>query len=191
MYISEKKDSSLFENPAHKAIFFKTYKRIDSLGLLSSKVEGDYSEKYQVFHDNFPYICNQSFHNIGREYYKDENDPFKSAIDTEIAAKQMFPVLLKAHFIDYISLYYTSVMHGFYSVFIFIFFVIICIYSGLKCLKKFNLENGLLFFGSLLILSNALIVAVAVHTIMRYVFYNFAMAFIIIVLLSKKLTYTR
>lgn len=191
LYISEKKDSSLFENPAHKAIFLKTYKRIDSLGLLSSKVEGDYSEKYQVFHDNFPYICNQSFHNIGREYYKDENDPFKSAIDTEIAAKQMFPELLKAHFKDYISLYYTSVMHGFYSVFIFIFFVIICIYSGLKCLKKFNLENGLLFFGSLLILSNALIVAVAVHTIMRYVFYNFAMAFIIIVLLSKKLTYTR
>ncbi|WP_139856251.1 glycosyltransferase family 39 protein [Aequorivita sinensis] len=191
LYISEKKDSSLFENPAHKAIFLKTYKRIDSLGLLSSKVKGDYSAKYQVFHDNFPYICNQSFHNIGREYYKDENDPFKSAIDTEIAAKQMFPELLKAHFKDYISLYYTSVMHGFYSVFIFIFFVIICIYSGLKCLKKFNLENGLLFFGSLLILSNALIVAVAVHTIMRYVFYNFAMAFIIIVLLSKKLTYTR
>ncbi|MCG2431941.1 hypothetical protein [Aequorivita xiaoshiensis] len=191
LYISEKKDSLLFENPAHTAIFLKTYKRIDSLGLLSSKVEGDYSQKYQVFHDNFPYICNQSFHNIGREYYKDENDPFKSAIDTEIAAKQMFPVLLKAHFKDYISLYFTSVMHGFYSVFIFIFFVIICIYSGLKCLKKFNLENGLLFFGSLLILSNALIVAVAVHTIMRYIFYNFAMAFIIIVLLSKKITYTR
>lgn len=191
LYISEKKDSSLFENPDHKAIFLKTYKRIDSLGLLSSKVKGGYSAKYQVFHDNFPYICNQSFHNIGREYYKDDNDPFKSPIDTEIAAKQMFPVLLKAHFKDYISLYYTSVMHGFYSVFIFIFFVIICIYSGLKCLKKFNLENGLLFFGSLLILSNALIVAVAVHTIMRYVFYNFAMAYIIIVLLSKKLTYTR
>src|SRR5690606_1398498 len=188
LYISKKKDSILFENPDNRELFLKTYRRIDSLGLLSSKVDGGYKEKYQVFHDNFPYICNQSFHDIGRLYFKDESDPFQSSIDTEIAAKQMFPLLVKEHFKDYIALYYTSIKHGFYSVFIFIFFVLVCIYSGWKCLKKFTFENAILFFGSLLIISNALIVAVAVHTILRYVFYNFAMAFIILFLLSKKAT---
>lgn len=191
LYISEKKDSSLFKNPDQKTLFLKTYHRIDSLGLLDSKVEGDYKAKYQVFHDNFPYICNQSFHAIGRKYFQDKNDRYQNSIDTEIAAKEMFPLLLKAHFKEYIALYYTSVMHGFYSVLIFIFFVLICIYSGWKCLKKFTLKNGIIFFSSLLILSNALIVAVAVHSIMRYVFYNFAMAFIILILLLKKAISTK
>ncbi len=188
LYISEEKDSTLFENEDQKIIFQKTYRRIDSLGLLSSKVEGGYKEKYQVFHDNFPYICNQSFHEIGRKHFKDENDPWQSSIDTEKAAKAMFLPLLKAHFKDYISLYYTSVMHGFYSVFIFIFFVLACFYSGIKLLKKFTWQYGIIFFGTLLILSNALIVAIAVHSIMRYVFYNFAVAFIILILLLKKVT---
>ncbi len=191
LYISEKKDSILFENKDQKTLFLKTYHRIDSLGLLSSKVEGDYKAKYQVFHDNFPYICNQSFHDIGKAYFKDKNDPFQSSIDTEMAAKEMFPLLLKAHFKDWISIYYTSVMHGFFSVFIFIFFLLTCIYSGWKCLKKFTIENGVIFFSTLLILSNALIVAFAVHTIMRYVFYNFALAFIILILLSRKATSTK
>lgn len=188
LYISEKKDSALFKNNDQKILFLKTYRRIDSLGLLSSKVPGGYAEKYRVFHDNFPYICNQSFHDIGKNHFKDEKDLFQSSIDTEIAAKEMFPLLLKAHFKDWISLYYTSVMHGFYSVFIFVFFVLVCLYSGWKCLKKFTLKDGILFFGTLLILSNALIVAVAVHTIMRYVFYNFSMAFIILIILSKQAT---
>ncbi|MBT0608834.1 hypothetical protein [Aequorivita echinoideorum] len=191
LFISEEKDSLLFENEDQKIIFQKTYHRIDSLGLLSSKVEGDYKAKYQVFHDNFPYICNQSFHDIGRKHFRDKNDPFQSSIDTEIAAKAMFFPLVKTHLKDYISLYYTSVMHGFYSFFIFLFFVLVCIFSGIKLLKKFTLEYGIIFFGSLLILSNALIVAVAVHTIMRYVFYNFALAFIILILLLKKATFAK
>jgi len=188
LFISEEKDYTLFENEDQKIIFQKTFHRIDSLGLLSSKIDGDYKAKYQVFHDKFPYICNQTFHNIGRAYFKDESDPFQSSIDTEIAAKSMFLPLLQAHFKDYISLYFTSVMHGFYSVFIFIFFVFACIYSGFKCLKKFSLEYGIIFFGTLLILSNALIVAFAVHTIIRYVFYNLALVYIILILLSKKAT---
>lgn len=189
LYLSTEADSALFENPDQKALFLKTYKRIDSLGLLSSKVDGTDTEKYQLFHDNFPYICNQSFHNMGAKYfYNKHNDPFKNHIDTEQAAKEMFPLLLSKHFNEWLSLYSISVFRGFGSLFVFIFFIVVCIVSGWKSLKNFTSENGILFLASLLIISNALLVAVAVHTITRYTFYNFALGFIILIILSKKIT---
>ena len=189
LYLSDEKDADLFSNPDQKAIFQKTYKRIDSLGLLSSKVKGTYQEKYELFHNNFPYICNQSFHNLGAQhYYSKEQITFKNYIDIELAAKEMFPILLKTHFKEWVTLYTISVLRGYYAVFILVFFVLVCLYSGWKTLKRFTLEYGLIFMASLLLLANSLLVAVAVHTIMRYTFYNFALAFIIVLILSKKLT---
>ncbi len=189
LYLSEEKDVELFTDPDQQAIFLKTYKRIDSLGLLSSKVDGSPEEKYELFHDNFPYICNQSFHVIGaKHFYQKEQILFKDYIDIELAAKAMFPILLKSHFKEWVSLYSISVLRGYYSIFIFIFFVLICMYSGWQTLRRFTMEYGLLFMGSLLIIANSLLVAVAVHTIMRYTFYNFALGFIILFILSKKLT---
>jgi O-antigen ligase len=189
LYLSSEADSALFENQDQKTLFLKTYKRIDSLDLLSSKVEGSDKDKYQLFHDNFPYICNQSFHNIGAKYfYEKHHDPFQNHIDTEHAAKKMFPILLSKHFKEWVSLYSISVFRGFGSVFVFIFYVVVCVLSGWKTLKKFTSENSLVFLASLLIISNALLVAVAVHTITRYTFYNFALGFIILIILSKKIT---
>jgi O-antigen ligase len=189
LYLSTEADSLLLKDPDQRAVFLKTYKRIDSLGLLSSKVLGTDKEKYQLFHDKFPYICNQSFHNIGAKYFfKIHGDPFQNHIDTEQAAKEMFPILLSKHFKEWISLYSISVFRGFGSVFVFLFFILICVVSGWKTLKSFTAENGFVFLSILLIISNAMLVAVAVHTITRYTFYNFALGFLILVILSKKIT---
>jgi len=190
LYLSEEKDEDLFtDHPDQRVLFQKTYKRIDSLGLLSSKVEGTSKDQYELFHNNFPYICNQSFHNLGaKHFYEKDGITFKNYIDTEFAAKAMFPILLKAHFKEWVTLYSISVLRGYYSIFIFIFFVLVSIYSGWQSLKRFTLDNGLTFMASLLLLANSLLVAVAVHTIMRYTFYNFALGFIILIILSKKLT---
>lgn len=187
LYLSSKKDSILFKNEDHKALFLLTYNRIDSLGLLSTKVENNYSEKYKLFHDNFPKICNQSFHFLGKKYFFEDNKPYKETIKTEKAAKKIFMVLFLEHITSWLKLYFTSVFHGFGSIIIFIFFLFVAIFSGFKTLRKFDHDYAWVLFSSLLILSNALIVAIAVHSIVRYSFYNFILWFIIIIILSKKI----
>jgi hypothetical protein len=189
LFISTKADTAIFKNKDHRAIFLKSYNRIDSLNLLSSKVVGNNKAKYKVFHDNFPYICNLNFYTQGADhYYMQHFKIFKSFVDIEVGAKEMFPILVKEHFKEWLSLYFTNVLHGFKSIFILIFFIGVWIYSGFASLKKFNLENGLLFMGSTLILTNGFLVAFVVHSILRYSFYNFAFVFIILIILYNKLT---
>ncbi|RMA56738.1 hypothetical protein [Ulvibacter antarcticus] len=188
LFTSQASDSTLFMNEDHKKIFLKSYNRIDSLGLLSSKIEGSYKEKYMLFHNNFPYICNLNFYEQGIDYYFDKTgNYFKSNVDIEVAAKEMMPLLVKQNFKDWFALYVTNILHGFKSIFVWIFFIVVCLYSGWQTLKKFNFENALLFFSSLLININAVLVAFVVHTIIRYQFYYFAFAFIILIILTKKL----
>ncbi len=187
LYLSDEKDANLFSEKEAQQIFSETYTRIDSLGLLSHKVGGTLQQRYKVFHDNFPYICNQTFQIKGENYYLNQgNHIWESTILTEKTAKRMFPILFKEHYKEWIQLYFTSIFHGFGSVILFVFMVLLFIYNGIKSLKSFNLYNGLLFFSSILILSNAFITAFAVHTIIRYTFYNLAFCFIIVFLITRK-----
>ncbi|MCF6307095.1 MAG: hypothetical protein L3J09_03975 [Flavobacteriaceae bacterium] len=187
LFTSNLSDSIDIKDEHHRNIFILSHNRIDSLGLLTSKINGSYLDKYMVFHDNFPVICNQNIHTQGKNYYNDLNGASElSSILTEKACKEMFLVLIKNNFKEWISIYFTGIIYGFYSIYILFFFLSVFIYSGLKTLKKFTLENGLLFLGSLLIFSNSMIVGIACHSIMRYLIYNYFFAFIIIFIVIKK-----
>jgi O-antigen ligase len=188
LYASDEADANLFEDEDHKTIFVKSYSTIDSLGLLSSKVHGNYKDKYQVFHDNFPKICNLNFYTQGSYHYCiKHDDEIRSLVETEMAAKSMFPLLLFDNFKEWLPLYFTNIIFGFKSIFIFLFFLGACIYGGWCSFKKFTIENGLLFFGSLLIVTNAFLVAFVVHTIMRYQFYYYTFVFTTIFITLKKI----
>ena len=188
LFVSEKENVELMPSEDTKKIFEMSYARIDSLNLLSSKVNGSYKVKYKQFHEYFPKICNQNIHDQGKAYYyaKDPT-PHMGSILTEAASKTMFPILLKANFKEWLSIYYTSIVHGFKSVFVLFFILTLAIISLWKAIKKFNMKNGFILFGCLLIISNAMIVAVASHSIIRYLFYNYFIGLLIIVILLKKI----
>lgn len=188
LFVSQASDVALMPSEDTKNIFEMSYARIDSLDLLSANIDANYKVKYKRFHDYFPKICNQNIHDQGRAYYyaKDPT-PHMNSILTEAACKTMFPILLKANFSEWIAIYYTSIVHGFKSVFVLFFIITLAFISLWKAIKKVGLKNGFILFGSLLILSNAMIVAVASHSIVRYLFYNYFIGLLIIVILLKKI----
>lgn len=188
LFVSEAENINLIATKAHKDIFKMSYERIDSLKLLSSKVNGSYNSKYMVFHEHFPQICNQNIHAQGKAYYYAlDQTPHLNSIRTEEACKAMFPVLLKANFKEWAAIYFAGIVHGFQSVFALFFMIVLAILSLWKVLRKFSRNNGFILFSTLLLLSNAMIVAVASHSIQRYLFYNYALALLIILILLKKL----
>ena len=175
-----------------KIIFQRTYNKIDNLGLLSSKVSGGESEEYKRFHNNFPWICNRSFHVPTMDYFEGKsNNLGENVILTEKAAKEILPVLAKNNFEKYISLYFQGIFHGFKGILIFCIVMLLFIYSLVVSLKKWNLYNSLLLFATLLIISNAFIVAFASHSIMRYLFYNYFFAILIAIVLFRKITFNK
>ncbi len=192
LFVSNEDDANYIDNEEDKLIFLKSYHQIDSLGLLSSKIKGDNKNKYQVFHDNFPIICNQNIFQNGIDFYNEKYGRIEqNSIRIEKTCKAIFPVLLKRNFKNYIVIYFEGVFHGFHSIIIAILMLLVLIYSFWLCIKNFTAENGILLLSSLLIVSNSLLVALACHSISRYLFYNYALGFLIVLLLFRKIANSR
>jgi hypothetical protein len=189
LYVSKKEDSKLIKDDEQRMLFARSFNRIDSLGLLESKVNGSAMEKYKGFHNNFPKICNQNIHDKGlKYYYLKDKIPGQNALSIEEACKEMLPVLISNNLRAYSSIYFAGMVHGFKSIFVLLFVIFVALFSGWKIIKDFSAINTLLFLSSLLIISNSMLVAFASHSIMRYLFYNYFLGFLIIILLLRKLT---
>lgn len=187
LYVSEATDGKIFENKDIKAVYDHSHQKLDSLNLLSTEVQGSYKEKYMRFHYNFPKICNQNIHDFGLTYYTSQGfTPPKNAFAIEDACKTMTPKLIQAHFTEFLALYYTSIVHGFKSVFILFFVIALSILSLVRVLKRFGLNGAFVLMATLFIISNAMIVAIASHSIMRYLFYNYFLGLLILIILLKK-----
>ena len=112
--------------------------------------------------------------------------PNENAFAIEDACKAMTPKLIGAHFNEFIALYYTSIVHGFKSVFILFFVIALSILSLVRVVKRFGMNSGFVLLSTVLIISNAAIVGIASHSIMRYLFYNYFLGLLILIILLKK-----
>lgn len=189
LFVSKKEDVEQLKTKDERTLFLNTYNTIESLGLLSSEVSGDAKTEYMVFHNNFPIICNQTFHAAGKKYLENKTENLgENVVMIEKAAMDMLPVLVKNNFKEYISIYFEGIFYGFNGILISVFALLLFLYSSIITLKKWSLYNGLLLFATTLIVSNAMIVAFASHSIMRYLFYNYFFAVLIGIILLRKIT---
>ena len=187
-FVSKEKDLKAIKNQDYKAIFTKAYNRVDSLQYLASHENKSYSEKYKILHDHFPQICNTSIHEQGFNYYyfNKKQDYFTSYINVEKACKAVIPVYIQQNLKSFILIYFTNVSYGFKSPVVAVLILIICLWSFVKVLKNYKRDTSFIFFLSLLIISNASIVAFACHSIQRYLFYNYFAIFIILILIFRR-----
>ena len=188
LFVSEEGDVKDLKSQVERGIFSETYKELDNLGLLQNHIKGNSSKQYDVFFNEFPVICNQTFHELSMDHFaKEFGRQNRNAYLAEQASKEMMPILVKNNFQKYISLLWESVVRSFYGIIPLILVVVLFGYSFYTSFKKWNLPNGILLFASLLIITNAFLAAFAAIPIMRYLFYNFFFVILIALILSKKI----
>ena len=192
-FVSKKDDLTKIKNSDYKEIFQQVYKRNDSLNFMAKNLQGNWTEKYKVLHEKFPKICNASIHETGfNHFYYSKNLSYaKSYINTEEACKNIFPIFVSNNLKAYSLVYLENIFYGFKSKIIAFLFIIIALWSFIKLLKSFQLDTAFIFMMSLLVISNALIVAIACHSIERYLFYNYFCLLIIPILLFRKKLITK
>ena len=188
IYLSNQNDYKLIENKDYQEILKKSY---DSLSQIDLLIKPDYTEEkaYKIFHDNLPIICNQTVREIGKAYYSSKPVPadwkenqVNSHIffETEAACKEFTKVLILNNFKSWIKLFYTNITYGFKSQLLFWFVVLMFFFSLIKTLFNYSKQHATIFLLSSFILSNALFIAFAVHSIQRYLFYNYALIFLLL-----------
>ena len=195
IYVSDITDYTLIEQEDYREILKITYDTLIKKDLLL-KPNQTPREAYTFFHDNLPKICNQTLRDQGVAYYFKKPVPkewsFNKAssypyFETEAASKVYTFALIKDNFRKWIQLFYTSITYGFYSPLLFFFVIIVFLFSAIKTMFQYQKNYALLFLLSSLILSNALFIAFASHSIQRYLFYNYALLFLLFISTLKLL----
>ncbi|WP_157957312.1 hypothetical protein [Winogradskyella tangerina] len=187
IYLSEREDYKLFENEDYKNIFRWSY---DSLVIKDLLIKPEYTTKeaYKFFHDNLPKICNQTVREVGKAYYSEKSFPEdwtenqrNSSIffETEAACKAYTKTLILNNFKPWAKLYYANISYGFKSQLLLWFVVVMFFFSLIKSLQSYQRRYIVVFVLSSLILSNAMFIAFAVHSIQRYLFYNYSLIFLL------------
>ena len=172
LYVSNMDNLKDISNPDDKAIFKICLEKMSKNNwLMSYKENATLEEKY--FHDNLVNICNLTLHNKGRDYYISKGyEKTEALIKVENTSKRLYFTLVKNNFKNYSLLFLSNLTHAFKSIFVMIFIVFCVIFSGTKLIKSYNINYALmLFFAS--------------HSIMRYLFYNYNLIIILIVLLYQ------
>jgi O-antigen ligase len=195
IYVSDQEDYKLIGNADYRAIFKKSYAALMAKNLLL-KPNQTPLEDYINFHMDLPKICNQTVSQQGIDYYCTAELPKglseKQIIsypyfEAEAACKVFTIVLIQDNFKKWIGLFYTNVTYGFYTPFLFFVVVLLFFFSLIKTVFYYKKSYAIIFLLSSLILSNALFIAFASHSIMRYLFYNYALIFLLFISTFKLL----
>ncbi|WP_299364543.1 hypothetical protein [Winogradskyella sp.] len=187
IYLSDRDDFKLIEDKDYRAIFRMSY---DSLVKKDLLVKPEYTTKeaYKFFHDNLPKICNQTIRHVGVNYYLSKPAPKDWSenqvasylyFETEAACKTFTKVLIIDNFKAWARLYYTNITYGFRSQLLLWFVVVMFFFSLVKNLLNYQKRYAIIFLLSSLILSNAMFIAFASHSIQRYLFYNYSLIFLL------------
>jgi len=191
LYVSKATDVQFIETDDDKEIFKDCHAFLTKNNLLlSSKNRATPKDDYKHFHNNVSKLCNYTLHDRGTQCYLDKGYSIVEArIAIEKTSKSIYPILVKNNFKNWLRLYYSNLVHSFKSEFLLFFMVFVLLFSFIKSIVSDNKLYVYLFFLASLILSNALIVAFASHSIIRYVFYNYSLFFLIFVLIIKLIKY--
>ncbi len=197
-YVSHESDVQYVKNKDYKKLFQLCHNTLEEKKLLmTSKQRNGFDDYYRHFHNNVPQICNQTVHDSIRKIYfqaflehSDDTDAASvySLYQSEKATKSIFFTLVKHNLEAWLRLYYSNIVHGFKSVFILILVIVVFLFSGFKMILRSNIEYEILFLLSALTLSNAIIVSLASHSIMRYLFYNYVSIFLMVIIIFKILS---
>jgi len=189
VYVSDITDYKLIEQEDYQEILRMSYDALIQKDLLL-KPNQTPKEAYLFFHENLPKICNQTVLDQAVTFYTNKNLPDGLTeqqmlsypfFESEAACRVFTINLIKDNFNKWIQLFYTNITYGFHTPILFFFVVFMFFLSLIKTLFSYQKHYALLFLESSLILSNALFIAFASHSIMRYLFYNYALLFLLFI----------
>lgn len=185
-YVADENDAHIFKDKNERYFFNEVYKKLKEEKLNINHIEPKHS-KINYFIDNYSYIANFTLHDFGIQLMGKNLDENEKLIALDSMTKKMSKPLIINNFSKWLKIYIGNFINAFGGIANAII-ILILLFFGLLKLKS-NLSNiKLITLGSILIISNAAVVSIGVHTIERLVFYNNWIIFLIVFLLLEKLS---
>ncbi|WP_353083824.1 hypothetical protein [Flavobacterium sp.] len=186
LFVSKPKDYLAFKSKLQQDYFKFLYSNLEKKKVLSSQVPEYPLSKIDFYYANYVEIANNTIGNSGEVFFKNKYAPDDLVVANDKMAASITLSLIKNNFIDWSKLYFQNIAKGIGSAIYLILNLFLLLFSMLKILKDNDLIAKFIFIGTLLIIGNITLVALAEPTTSRYCFYtNWILISIVMVLFQK------
>ena len=185
-FVSKPKDYLTLKSKLQQDYFKFLYSNLEKKKVLSSQVPEYPLSKIDFYYANYVEIANNIIGNSGEDFFKNKYAPDDLVVANDKMAASITLSLIKNNFIDWSKLYFQNIAKGIGSAKYLILNLLLLLFSMLKILKDNDLIAKFIFIGTLLIIGNITLVALAEPTTSRYCFYtNWILISIVMVLFQK------
>ncbi|WP_133240805.1 hypothetical protein [Marixanthomonas spongiae] len=187
MYIADKDDGSIYASEEEKAYFNAIYAQIEQKKYNEKAAVSEGKNVISHYIANFPNIANHTIYPIGKERYEDTLSEKEALIKIDQTTTAMAFPLIRDNFKKWFSLYLKNFSYGFENSKYALLFVI------LLCFGIFNIHvpntnsYKAIAFTAAITLANMAVVAIGMHTLKRFIFYNDWVLFFVVFLLLNGL----
>ncbi|RFN58560.1 glycosyltransferase family 39 protein [Marixanthomonas ophiurae] len=186
MYVADKEDVAIYTSEEEKAYFNAIYTEIEENNFNEAAAISEGQDVISHYIANFAKIANGTIYPIGKERYEKELSEDDALIKVDETTTAMAIPLIKDNFKKWLSLYIKNFSYGFENSKYVLLFVILFLFG----ISKINVSNTNRFkaiaFVTCVTISNIAIVAVGMHTLKRFTFYNdWVLFFVIFILLNS------
>ncbi|RMA56740.1 hypothetical protein [Ulvibacter antarcticus] len=187
IYLANASDSDIYTEASEKEFFKAVFAKLEEreLNLHSSKAAQ--LDPVGFYRDKYTRITNWTLYYFGKEQLGQSLSEDEKFIKLEQMTSAITPSLVIKNFKAWANLNIRNFISGFGNIAIAIFFFIVLAF-GLFHLRK-NSSNiiKILILGAILTISNMAIIAIGIHTIKRFTFYNDWVFYLILFVLLNSL----
>lgn len=192
LYVAVEEDVKYIDNAIDRSYFLmvKDLLKKENLGYEDNLYGSKPEFIYHKFHYELPIICNKIIHTQGVRYFYDEFNQIPAAtVKVDRVNRRLFFSLLPHNFLKWTSLWVRGVFYGFGGPVMTLIWLLSWGYLFFSWWKNKSTDTVVFFalFSLTLLLLNSLIVSLSVHTISRYMFYNYWVPMLIVFTMFNKL----
>jgi O-antigen ligase len=186
-YVSDEKDFQLFKSKDEQQFFSKIYNKLyaNQLNIYNiNKVDELDETSYYI--SNYSKISNRTIYDLGIESFSDDLSENQKIIALDKLTKKMTLPLVLDNFRLWFKVYIKNSINAFGNARYALIYLMILVFG---CVGLINTEKNtykVIVLLSLLTLGNVALVALGMHTIKRFTFYNDWVLFFIIFILMER-----
>jgi len=185
-YVADEEDISLYNTPEERLLFSETYKQLALKQLNIHNLDSlDRSDNIMPYITHYSEIANHTVLPAGIHATATNNTEDEVYIAVDILTLKMTLPLIRDNFKAWLNLYIKNIIHAFGNAKYLLIYLILLVYALVSLIRKKTKQSEIISLVLLLTFSNIILVAIGMHTLKRFTFYNDWTLFLVLFILLE------
>lgn len=188
-FVADSEDYTIYKSKIEQDFFKQTYKALANKHLNNHEFKSNTTNEITTYVGHYSEIANHTILPVGLKFVDSLKTTNEKLIEVDKVTKRMSIPLILNNFKPWIKLYFKNFTYGFGNAKYTLLLFILLIYSLIKSITTKHLTYKIILLASLLCILNMALIALGMHTLKRFTFYNdWALFLILFLLINYKTT---